>query len=440
MTESRLRPHAGINTEMSAHLSAAAIAHLAKRRRKEAMFRISSYASIVIVLAMLLTLLLNMGFTGWRAFQQGVVTFEITLDAAEIDPNGMRDPEDLAYAGYRRLVLQALYGQYDSPSRKERRIIRRIISSSADLHVRNLVVSDPSLLGHTHEFTFVLDDEYDQLLKGKVDLSLPEDERRISDEAARLFRVLQDKGLVRLRFNTDFFTLSDSLEPEEAGLFGSIVGSLFTVLVCLFVSTPLGIGAAIYLQEIAPKTRLTTFIEVNINNLAAAPSIIYGLLGLVIFLGVFGVPRSASLAGGLTLSLMTLPTVIIATRVALQAVPDGLRQAAWGLGASRQQTIFHHVLPLAMPGAMTGIILGMSRALGETAPLLMIGMVAFIADVPQGFTDPSSALPVQIFLWADHPERAFQERTAAATIVLLLFLIGMNGLAIYLRSKFDRRW
>jgi len=268
----------------------------------------------------------------------------------------------------------------------------------------------------------------------------PESARRVKDNVVAWVHALDDAGAVEKRFNTTFFTAGDSREPEQAGIGGAVAGSFFTLVVTLALSFPIGVAAALYLEEFAPKNRLTDLIEVNINNLAAVPSIVYGLLGLAVFINFFGLPRSAPLVGGLVLTLMTLPTIIIASRAALKSVPPSIREAALGVGASKLQAMFHHVLPLAMPGMLTGTIIGMAQALGETAPLLMIGMVAFIVDIPGGPLDPSSVLPVQIFLWADSPERAFVEKTSAAIIVLLAFLITMNALAVIMRKKFERRW
>ena len=268
----------------------------------------------------------------------------------------------------------------------------------------------------------------------------PEDSRKIQDRQIAFLEVLKDKGAVQKVFNWPFFANGDSREPELAGILGALVGSAFTMLVTLILCLPLGVGAAIYLEEFAPKNRLTNLIEVNINNLAAVPSIVFGLLGLAMFLNFFGMPRSSPLVGGLVLALLVLPTIIIASRAALKSVPPSIREAALGVGASKQQAIFHHVLPLAMPGIMTGTIIGMAHALGETAPLLMIGMIAFIVDVPGRLTDAATVLPVQIFLWSDLPELGFQAKTAAAIVVLLAFLILMNGMAIWLRKKFERRW
>ncbi|MEM6593314.1 MAG: phosphate ABC transporter permease PstA [Pseudomonadota bacterium] len=269
---------------------------------------------------------------------------------------------------------------------------------------------------------------------------LPEEARKVTDNQIIWIESLKEQGRVDVVFNTRFFTAGDSREPELAGILGAAVGSFWTMVVTFALAFPIGVAAAIYLEEFAPKNKFTDFIEVNINNLAAVPSIVFGLLGLSLFLGVFGVPRSAPIAGGLVLALMTLPTIIIASRAAIRAVPPSIRDAAVGLGASPLQASVHHVLPLAMPGILTGTIIGMAQALGETAPLIMIGMVAFIVDIPQGVTDSASVLPVQVFRWSDFPERAFEARTAAAICVLLLFLVVMNAIAVFLRKRFERRW
>ncbi|MGQ0457126.1 MAG: phosphate ABC transporter permease PstA [Hyphomicrobium sp.] len=268
----------------------------------------------------------------------------------------------------------------------------------------------------------------------------PESRRKAQDQDVAFLEKLRDMGAVEKAFNWRFFTSGDSREPELAGIRGALVGTALTLLVTLIICLPIGVLAAIYLEEFAPKNRLTDIIEVNINNLAAVPSIVFGLLGLAVFLNFFNLPRSAPLVGGLVLALLVLPTIIIASRAAIKAVPPSIREAAIGLGASQQQAVFHHVLPLAMPGIMTGAIIGMAHALGETAPLLMIGMIAFIVDVPASVTDAATVLPVQIYLWSDLPEAAFQQRTAAAIVVLLGFLFAMNGAAIWLRNKFERRW
>jgi phosphate transport system permease protein len=285
-----------------------------------------------------------------------------------------------------------------------------------------------------------VDDNVDSLLKEKVSRDASEEERRLSDQQLAWIDALVEDGALSLRFNREFFSNGDSRDPEQSGIRGALTGSLLTLLITLVLSFPIGVAAAVYLEEFAPRNRITDIIEVNINNLAAVPSIVFGLLGLAVFIIFFGLPRSAPLVGGFVLTLLTLPTIIIASRAALKAVPPSIREAALGMGASRIQTVAHHVLPLALPGMLTGTIIGMARALGETAPLLMIGMVAFIVDVPQGVFDSATALPVQVFLWSDMPERGFVERTSGAIIVLLAVLLLMNATAVILRNKFEKRW
>jgi phosphate transport system permease protein len=308
------------------------------------------------------------------------------------------------------------------------------------LTLQREVEANPAILGTRQEFRLLASDDVDQFLKGNIDRGAPEDERPLDDQQLAWVDALRADGALGLAFNRDFFTNGDSREPERAGVGGAVAGSFYTLVVTLLLSFPIGIAAAIYLEEFATRNRWTDLIEVNINNLAAVPSIVFGLLGLALFLNFFGTPRSAPLVGGLVLTLLTLPTIIIASRAALKSVPPSIREAALGMGASRIQMVMHHVLPLAMPGMLTGTIIGMARALGETAPLLMIGMVAFIVDVPGGFMDPSTVLPVQVFLWADSPERAFIERTSGAIMVLLAFLVVMNAVAVILRNRFERRW
>jgi phosphate transport system permease protein len=302
------------------------------------------------------------------------------------------------------------------------------------------VQDNPALIGKHERLTMLAGTDVDQFLKGRISRNLPEIARPLSDQQLAWIDTLKSRAGLHLGFGSGFLSNGDSREPEQAGVWGAVVGSLFTLLVTLLVSFPIGVAAAIYLEEFARRNRWNDLIEVNINNLAAVPSIVFGLLGLAVFLNFFGMPRSAPLVGGLVLSLLTLPTIIIASRAAVKAVPPSIREAALGMGASKLQVVTHHVLPLAMPGVLTGAIIGMARALGETAPLLMIGMVAFIVDVPHGIRDASTALPVQIFLWADSPERAFVEKTSGAILVLLGFLVAMNGTAIWLRRRFEKRW
>jgi phosphate transport system permease protein len=306
--------------------------------------------------------------------------------------------------------------------------------------LRDAVLSDPELVGTRQRVVVPASSTVDMLTKGEVDRDLDAAQRPLSDRQLQWVDQLEERGNLQMKFNTGFFTNGDSRDPEMAGIKGALMGSFYMLIVTIALSFPLGVAAAIYLEEFAPKNRWSDLIEVNINNLAAVPSIVFGLLGLAVFINWFGMPRSAPLVGGFVLALLTLPVIIIAARASIKAVPPSIREAAFGIGASRMQVVFHHVVPLALPGMLTGAIIGMSRALGETAPLLMIGMVAFIVDVPAGFSDPATALPVQIFLWADSPERAFAERTSAAIIVLLGFLLLMNLAAIILRKRVDRQW
>jgi phosphate transport system permease protein len=328
----------------------------------------------------------------------------------------------------------------DVTSRTDRRELASLLSNGAEYMVRDQVLANPQWVGSKREFWVPADDDIDMLVKGHIDRTRPESERRVSDRKIQWVDELVQAGALEKRFNSLFFINGDSRDAELAGIRGALTGSLFTLLVTLILSFPIGVATAVYLEEIAPRNRITDLIEVNINNLAAVPSIVFGLLGLAVFINFFGLPRSAPLVGGLVLSLMTLPTIIIASRASLKSVPPSIREAALGIGASRIQTIVHHVFPLALPGMLTGTIIGMAQALGETAPLLMIGMIAFIVDVPQGVADPSTVLPVQIFLWADAPERAFVEKTSAAIMVLLAFLAAMNIVAVILRRRFEQRW
>ncbi len=416
-------------------------ASLKRRYRREQRFRAMGLAAVLLGLTFVLFLFASIGSKGISAFQQTYVRLTVTLDAANIDPEGKRDPEQLARADYAGLIKKALREEFpEVRKRRDKRELYRLVSSSAPYLLQKRVLENPALIGRTLELWVAADDDIDMLIKGAIDRNLPEQSRRVSNKALGWVEQLQAKGAIERRFNTTFFTSGDSREPEQAGIGGALLGSFYTLLVTLLLSFPIAVAAAIYLEEFAPKNRWTDLIEVNINNLAAVPSIVFGLLGLAVFINFFGLPRSVPLVGGLVLTLMTLPTIIIAGRAALKAVPPSIREAALGVGASRTQTVFHHVLPLAMPGMLTGTIIGMAQALGETAPLLMIGMVAFIVDLPGGALDPATVLPVQIYLWADSPERAFVERTSAAILVLLGFLILMNLVAVTLRKRFERRW
>jgi phosphate transport system permease protein len=415
----------------------------AARRRKrryaaERRFKLYGILSICIALAALCLLIGNITAKGWSAFLQTHIVLEVELPRGELAPDGKIDSASLRDANYTIYLRRALRAHFPNVrSRHDRRSLHRFLSNGATFDLQKLVLSDTGLIGRTVRFAAVASDDLDQFVKGHISAG---DGGKISAKQEAWIQSLTEAGIVERRFNIGLFSNGDSREPELAGIWGAVVGSLLTMFVAVLLSFPLGVAAAVYLEEFAPKNRWADLIEVNINNLAAVPSIIYGLLGLAVFLSFFGMPRSAPLVGGIVLALMTLPTIIIAGRTALGSVPPSIREAAIGMGASPMQVVLHHVLPLAFPGILTGTIIGAARALGETAPLLMIGMVAFIVDIPQGITDPATVLPVQIFLWADSSERAFVERTAAATLVLLTFLILMNLMAVVLRKKFERRW
>ncbi len=416
-------------------------AGLKRRYRAELRFRSYGIAAVALGLLFVAFLFFSIISKGYTAFEQTFVRLEVSYAADKIDPDGKRAPADLEGANYEALVRQALRERF--PEVTERGDLRKLyglLSGSAETVVRARVLADPNRIGSRETLWLMADDHVDMLVKGHIDRNVPEDERSIDDRELGWIDRLTAEHRVEVRFNPKFLTGGDSREPEQAGVRGAVMGSLFTLLVTLFLSFPIGVAAAVYLEEFAKRNRLTDIIEVNINNLAAVPSIVFGLLGLAMFIQFFGLPRSAPLVGGLVLTLMTLPTIIITSRAALKAVPPSIREAAFGMGASPVQAVLHHVLPLAMPGMLTGAIIGMARALGESAPLLMIGMVAFIADVPKTLSDPATVLPVQVYLWASSPERAFVERTSGAIMVLLAFLLVMNAAAVFLRSRFERRW
>jgi phosphate transport system permease protein len=412
------------------------VEHSLKRRHKaERNFKRFGLGAIILGLSFVAILFVNIVSNGYSAFMATHIALDVTFDAEYIDKNAIADGD------YRKLPRNALSETFPEVSgRRDKRELYQMISSSAEYALRDMVLADPSLIGQTKRIWLLADDEIDMAVKGIFTRDVPENERVVSDQEFTWLDKLAAEGRVEKFFNWSFFTNGDSREPEQAGIGGAIVGSFYTLLVTLVLSFPIGVAAAVYLEEFAPTNKLTDIIEVNINNLAAVPSIVFGLLGLAVFINLFGLPRSAPLVGGLVLTLMTLPTIIIASRAALKSVPPSIREAALGVGASKMQMVTHHVLPLAMPGMLTGTIIGMAQALGESAPLLMIGMVAFIVNIPGGPVDPSTVLPVQVFLWSDSPERAFVERTSAAIMVLLGFLVLMNILAVVLRRRFERRW
>lgn len=416
-------------------------ARLKKRHAAETRFKAFGIGALLfafLCVVMLFTSIISNGYTGFR---QTYVKIDVTLDESIIDPEGNRAAEALQHANYAGVVKQTMREMFpDVKGRRDKRTLYGLISSSAGYKLRDMVVADPSLIGTSQSVWVMASDEVDMLVKDVFKRSDDESTRPISNKEIAWVEKLESEGRVETRFNFNFFTAGDSREPEQAGIRGALMGSALTMLITLALSFPCGVMAAIYLEEFAPKNKFTHIVEVNINNLAAVPSIVFGLLGLAIFLNIFGMPRSAPIAGGFVLALMTLPTIIIASRAALKSIPPSIMEAAIGVGASKMQAVFHHQLPLALPGILTGTIIGMAQALGETAPLLMIGMVAFIADVPGWVNDPATVLPVQVYLWADSPERAFVEKTSAAIMVLLGFLITMNALAVLLRKKLERRW
>jgi phosphate transport system permease protein len=419
---------------------AAALAR--KRHAAEFRFRLYGMIAIGISLAFLVVLFTTIVTKGYTAFTQASIRLDVNFDAAEISPSGQRSAEELWKANYTKLANTALYSvlAIKPETRAERRQANDLLSRGVDSQLRSMVMADPSLIGQTRQVWLLAHGNVDALVKGAISRETPEDSRLLKDRQLAWIDKMQADGILARKFNTGLFTFGGSSQPETAGLGVAIIGSLFMMLTVLALAVPLGVAAAIYLQEFAPKNRFTDIIEVNINNLAAVPSIVFGLLGLAVFINFFGLPRSASFVGGLVLTLMTLPTIIIATRAAIAAVPPSIREAALGVGASKMQTVFHHVLPLAMPGILTGTIIGLAKALGETAPLLMIGMVAFVVDYPTTPLQSATALPVQIYMWATEAERGFVERTAGATLVLLAFMLAMNAVAIVLRQRFARKW
>ena len=416
-------------------------ARLQKRYRSERWFRRAGIAAISFSGLMLVFLLGTITLNGYTAFWQSRFDVEVTFDPQEISPLGAVDPATLSAGDYPALVRAALLAQVPAATgRDDKRALMDLVSSAAAYTLRDRVMADPKLIGTRQTVSLLASDNTDQFVKGHIARTTVEGKRTITDRQIGWIDELRAKGVLNSHFSLDVLTQPNSRQPEQAGMWGALIGSVMTMLVTLALSVPIGVAAAVYLEEFAPKNRWTDLIEVNINNLAAVPSIVFGLLGLSMFLNFFGIPRSSALIGGMVLALMTLPTIIIAARAALKSVPPSIREAALGIGASSLQVVIHHVLPLAAPGILTGTILGLARALGETAPLLLIGMVAFVVDVPHAVTDPSTVLPVQIFMWSGAPERGWIERTSAAIVLLLTFLIVMNAATVFLRRKFERRW
>lgn len=430
-----------------------ASANMKRRNAAEVRFKLYGLIAISLSLAMLATMLFTIFRDGVSSFRQATLSFPVELSAETLDPTGNRNPEDLrkvTTVGYQKVLSQAFVAELqargitqDGVSDKQ---IGDLISRDAAGTLRAQVLANPDLIGTTIDATILAAGRVDGFLKGRVTFETAVRDNQINPDQLRLVEQLRDAGIVQSSFNWGFFTNPDASDqrPEAAGLGVALLGSAYMMLMVLVMCVPVGVAASIYLEEFAPKNRWTDAIEVNISNLAAVPSIVFGILGLAIFINFAGLPQSSTLVGALVISLMTLPTIIIATRASIRAVPPSIRDAALGVGASKMQTVFHHVLPLAMPGILTGTILGLATALGETAPLLLIGMVAFVDNYPsappEGFLDPATALPVQVFSWASRADPAFIERSNGAIIVLLVFLVIMNVAAILLRRRFERRW
>ena len=422
---------------------------LKKRYKKEKRFILIGRIAVSLTIIFLVILLGSILLRGISGFYTTNISLKTNLLEEIIDPAQNKNADEIFKASWRKVSRTAIYNILDDyndskniekSTRKEKRDFIRLFSRSSEFYIRDYTLKNINNIGEVVTINVPASSLVDQYLKGKIDINLDESNRPLSNAQISWINFMVEKNMIERKFNVSFFSNGDSRNSEEAGILGAMVGSFLALMVTIIAAFPLGVMSAIYLEEFAPKNKFTNFIEVNINNLAAVPSIVFGLLGLAIFLNFFGLPRSSPLAGGLVLALMTLPTIIISSRVAIKSVPPSIREAAMGVGASKMQSVFHHVMPLAIPGILTGTIIGMARALGETAPLLMMGMVAFIVDVPQSITDPSTVLPAQIFLWSDQPERGFEEKTASATIILLGFLLTMNALAVFLRYKYERKW
>lgn len=437
-------------------VSASLFTHDAKtkaRKSAEARFRIYGVVAIAVALLALLWLLISILSGGLPAFRQTMLTFPVTLEESVLDKSGTRDPAALGKVttvGYAKVLATSLAAVIAekgiAPEGMTDKDVADMISQESAATLRGKVLADPALIGTTIDFTALASGRIDGYMKGRVSRESAALDKNVSPVQLELADSLQKAGILDKRFNWAFLTAPDASDkrPEAAGLGVAIIGSFYMMIVVLVLSLPIGVAASIYLEEFAPKNRLTDIIEVNIANLAAVPSIVYGILGLAVFINFMHLPQSAPIVGGLVLTLMTLPRIIIPTRAALKAVPPSIRDAALGVGASKLQTVFHHVLPLAMPGILTGMIIGLAQALGETAPLLLIGMVAFVRDfpggLPEGLFNPAAALPVQVYNWTNRGDPGFVERASGAIIVLLVFLVIMNAAAIYLRRKFERRW
>ena len=413
---------------------------LKKRYRAEKRFKFYGLTSVILAILFVLFLVNVIFSKGKGAFSRTTISVEVDFNTEKLELKNNPTNEEIQDTDFYDLSIESLLNVYKTKGLKEEKDLIRIFSPDYEIEIKNFIIENKGFLNKTAIIELTASDDIDQLNKGNYPRHLPEERRRISDFQLLIYDKLVEDNKIQKTFNTFLFTNGDSRDPELAGVGGSLLGSFFTIIVTLLLSFPIAILASIYLEEFAPKNRITDFIEININNLAAVPSIVFGLLGLGILLGTFDFPRSTPLVAGITLALMTLPRIIIPCRASLKAVPPSIREGALAVGASKVQSVTHHVVPLAIPGTLSGTIIGLAQALGETAPLILIGMVAFVVDLPSSPVDPSASLPVQVYLWSDQAERGFVEKTSATIMILLTFLITMNAFAVYLRQKFERRW
>ena len=413
---------------------------LNKRYRAEKRFKFYGLTSVILAILFVLFLVNVIFSKGKGAFSRTTISVEVDFNTEKFEIKNNPTNEEIQDTDFYDLSIESLLNVYKTKGLKEEKDLIRIFSPDYEFEIKNFIIENKGFLNKTTIIELTASDDIDQLNKGNYPRHLPEERRRISDFQLLIYDKLVEDNKIQKTFNTFLFTNGDSRDPELAGVGGSLLGSFFTIIVTLLLSFPVAILASIYLEEFAPKNRITDFIEININNLAAVPSIVFGLLGLGILLGTFDFPRSTPLVAGITLALMTLPRIIIPCRASLKAVPPSIREGALAVGASKVQSVTHHVVPLAIPGTLSGTIIGLAQALGETAPLILIGMVAFVVDLPSSPVDPSASLPVQVYLWSEQAERGFVEKTSATIMILLTFLITMNAFAVYLRQKFERRW
>lgn len=413
---------------------------LKQRHRAEKRFKFYGIASVTIAIIFVLILIQNIFSKGSSAFQKTVIKVDVFYDSELIELNNGATVKEIYDTDFYDLTIENLLKTYPSKNRDEEDELLKLFSSEAEYEIKNAFLNNNQLIDKTITLEITASDDIDQLHKGNYPRDLPEDRRSITDNQLFIYDYFVENEIINKNFNNYFFTNGDSRDPELAGIGGALVGSFYSIIICLLIAFPIAVLASIYLEEFAPKNKITDFIEININNLAAVPSIVYGLLALQVLLATLHLPRSTPLVAGITLALMTLPRIIIPCRASLKAVPPSIREGALAVGASKFQSVFHHVVPLALPGTLSGTIIGLAQALGETAPLILIGMVAFVVDIPSTPIDPSASLPVQVYLWSESAERGFVEKTSATIMVLLGFLIIMNSIAVYARQKFEKKW